>query len=430
MTEEAVAPREMAHWDRLGLQRSRGVPVELDAHLGLHGRVSADFDRKAFVRLVAESGLTGRGGAGFPMHRKLSSVSAAKGRPIVVANAAEGEPASTKDRALIALVPHLVLDGVQIAARTVGANEAIVYVGSKALADQTRRRVAQRAAARLDRVPVQVMEAARWFVAGQETAVVSALNGEPALPRSTPPPVYISGVDRRPTLVQNVETLAQLALVARYGSAWFRGLGTAAEPGTMLFTVSGDVGAPGVVEAPIGTQISRLLDLAGGVTEPLQALLIGGYHGSWLPMPVALDAPVSRAGLAPFGGSPGAGVVMALPRSACGLVEAARVTRYLADQSARQCGPCLNGLPALAAVLADLAAGRVHNGQLERAEQLNRLLEGRGACHHPDGSVRFVRSSLSVFADEVRLHLSNRCSAVPRRAPVLPTSELAREGGR
>jgi len=180
------------------------------------------------------------------------------------------------------------------------------------------------------------------FVAGEESAVVAAVEGRRALPRDTPRRVVEAGVRGRPTLVQNVETLAHLALIARHGAGWFRDLGTSDEPGTLLATVSGAVAAPGVQEIPHGLPLRSLVALAGGPSEPVQALLVGGYHGTWLPASL-VDTPMSRAALRPLGASPGAGVVVVLPLSRCGLVESARIAGYLAEQSAGQCGPCVNG---------------------------------------------------------------------------------------
>ncbi|HKT04442.1 MAG TPA: NADH-ubiquinone oxidoreductase-F iron-sulfur binding region domain-containing protein, partial [Rugosimonospora sp.] len=353
-------------------------------------------------------------------------------RPVVIGNGAEGEPASAKDRTLLTRAPHLVLDGLQLAAEAVGAGSTYLYVAGD-LADQLRGVLATRTATGWDRVKVDVVVAPETFLAGEESTAVSWIEGKPALPRDKVRLVVESGVRRAPTLVQNVETLAHLALLARYGPDWFRQAGTAAEPGTFLATLSGAVSVPGVYEVPYGIPLSSLLARAGGQSAPLRGVLVGGYHGTWLPP--AVDPELSRAGLAPYGASPGAGVVVALPSSTCGLVESARVARYLADQSAGQCGPCLNGLPRLADTLIRLArserdpgehsrsralaeAGTPHasSGLAAEVERLSGLVTGRGACHHPDGSVRFIRSALRVFANDIPAHLAGTC--VVRRGHV------------
>jgi NADH:ubiquinone oxidoreductase subunit F (NADH-binding) len=223
------------------------------------------------------------------------------------------------------------------------------------------------------------------------------------------------GLGGAPTLVQNAETLAHLALIARYGPRWFRAVGTVAEPGSMLTTIYRPDVKAHVREAAIGTPLSTLL----GAEANAQAWLVGGYHGTWLPVPNAAGVTLDNASLRRFGAAPGAGVLAALPSDRCGLTEAARVTGYLAAESAGQCGPCLNGLPRIAAGLAELA-GRGHRRQIRAdLERWAGLVEGRGACNHPDGTVRFVRSALTVFAPEIQRHARGQCAATNRK-PFLP----------
>jgi NADH:ubiquinone oxidoreductase subunit F (NADH-binding) len=228
------------------------------------------------------------------------------------------------------------------------------------------------------------------------------------------------GLGGAPTLVQNVETLAHLALIARYGPRWFRAVGTDAEPGSMLTTVYWPDGKCRVVETEIGAPL-RILLSSGAETR---AWLVGGYHGTWLPLPQAAGLTLANETLKKFGAAAGAGVLVALPADRCGLTEAARVTGYLAAESAGQCGPCLNGLPRIAAGLAELA-GPGHRKQTRAdVERWAGLVAGRGACNHPDGTVRFVRSALTVFAPEISLHARGQCSATnhgaTNRGPFLP----------
>jgi NADH:ubiquinone oxidoreductase subunit F (NADH-binding) len=376
------------------------------AHLHLLGPLPA-VPAAQLIAMTAAAGLTGRGGAAFPVGRKLAAVQAG-GRGVVVANGAEGEPASSKDHALLAQAPHLVLDGLALASRAVGATSAYLYASGDLLRDGLARALAERR----DDVPVRPVEAAATFVSGQSSAVVAAINGARPVPTMAPPSVHARGVGGRPTLVQNVETLAQLALLARYGPDWFRRLGTPDEPGTRLVTVSGAVRSPGVYEVAGGSPLASVLDLAGGMAMPVQALLVGGYHGGWVPWNAATASlPHSRAALAGYGADPGAGVVVALSSAQCGLRAGAEIAAYLAGQSAGQCGPCVHGLPAVAAHLARLAARRSTPSAVRELLRVVGLVEGRGACHHPDGTGRLVRSTLATFAAEVELHLAGRCSA-------------------
>jgi NADH:ubiquinone oxidoreductase subunit F (NADH-binding) len=401
------------------------APEDLRAHLARYGPAPYRNQPGALIADVEASGLTGRGGAAFPVHRKLAAVARAgvrQGRTVVVANGAESEPASHKDELLLQFAPNLVLDGLQLAVEAVGATEAHLYL-HRAPGPQILRALAERAARGLDRLAVTITQAPPRFLAGQETAVVNRLGGGPALPTFQPPRVSERGLGGAPTLVQNVETLAHLALIARYGPRWFRAVGTAAEPGSMLTTIYHPDGTPRVHEAAIGTPLRTLLaDGADGADDGVQAWLVGGYHGTWLPMPDAAGITLDNASLRRFGAAAGAGVLAALPSGRCGLIEAARVTGYLAAESAGQCGPCLNGLPRIAAAVAELA-GRGHRRQtltdLKRWSGPQNLVEGRGACHHPDGTVRFVRSALVVFEPEIQRHARGHCSASDRR-PFLP----------
>jgi NADH:ubiquinone oxidoreductase subunit F (NADH-binding) len=358
-------------------------------------------DPDQVIGLAKDAGLTGRGGAGFPVWRKLSAV-ADTGRPaIVIANGAEGEPGSAKDRLLLQAQPHLVLDGLQLAARACGAQAAFLYAPWAAMESLERTLLDRR-----DPVSVRLTTAPETFVAGEASAAAAAAEGRGTLP--TDKLVRLATRDN-PTLVQNVETLAHLALIARFGAAWFRESGTGDEPGTFLATIGGAVADPGVVEVAYGVSLGELLSEAGGPTEPLSAVLVGGYHGGWVPADP--DLLVSRAGLATYGASPGAGVVTALGASSCGLRETARIVTYLAGQVAGQCGPCMNGLPRMAETLRDLAEHRIWVGMTAEVERLQRLVTGRGACHHPDATARLAGSGMRMFHEDVFAHLSGHCLA-------------------
>ena len=414
-----ATPVQAGRFPRLLPERFGGEPASLEEHVTRYGQLPRGWDGRWREQLIAEvgrAGLTGRGGAGFPTARKLAAVAAGRDAPVVVANGTEGEPASAKDKVLLACAPHLVLDGAVLAADMLGARQAIVVVHD-AVREVVDSAAAERRRARLDRVKVKVMTGADRFVGGEASALVNWVAHGIPLPTATPPRVSECGLLSRPTLVQNVETLAHLALIARWGARWFRSLGTTAEPGSMLVTVIGAVRQPGVREIEIGTPVNEVLGLAGGPAAPLGALLIGGYFGTWADPAVAGPLPFSAEGLSAVGGSPGAGLVAALPADVCGLAETARVARYLADESAGQCGPCVFGLDSIAGALADLAAARRYEpGRLRRWMAQT---EGRGACHHPDGAVRMIRSALAVFGAEIDRHAQGWCCG--RRPPgVLP----------
>jgi NADH:ubiquinone oxidoreductase subunit F (NADH-binding) len=391
-------------------------PASLREHLEIYGPLPRGPGRHGLADAVTEAGLTGRGGAGFPTGTKMHAVAKGRGPAVVVANGMEGEPASAKDHALLARSPHLVLDGAVLAAEAARANVVHMCLPrtSPGLADQVRAAIADRQRSGLGGTPIQVHDVPHHYVSSEETALVRWLNGGEARPTGGLTRPFERGVGRRPTLVDNVETLAHIALIGRFGPSWFRQAGLPDDPGTMLATISGAVARPGVYEIALGTPIGDLL--ATGQARPdVTAVLVGGYFGTWHALPDVARLPMSAARLRDVGASPGAGVLVALPTEACGLAETALVLGYLAGQSADQCGPCYFGLPAIAQDFAELAAGRPSGAVLERLDRRLGQLAGRGACRHPDGAVRLATSALAAFAADVHAHARHRPCQAARR---------------
>lgn len=396
--------------------------IDLQNHIDTHGPPPTPRRRErrgagVLIDRIEQAGLGGRGGAAFPMARKMRAVAAGKGKPIVVVNATEGEPASLKDRILLETSPHLVLDGAVFTARAIGADEAILCVCETAGVAIER---AEQAIAERRQMPghwphIALSAAPAGYVTGQESALVNHLNGGPPKPTFSPPMPFERGVRRRPTLVNNAETVAHVALIARHGPHWFRELGLTEQPGSTLLTVSGPVNYPGVYEVEYGASLSSLLDAAGGTTSRVRAALFGGYAGTWVEAGELSDLALSNAHLAPYGATLGAGVVVLLSESACPVAETARVTRWLALQGAGQCGPCVHGLDALAETFERVRTGAAPTHAGVRLQQLAGLVSRRGACAHPDGAARFAMSALEVFAEEFADHIRNgACEACAR----------------
>lgn len=405
-TRDLPGPRGMPRL-LAGLEEGTG-PVSLQEHLARWGPLPV-VGRRPLLERVRASGLVGHGGAWFPVAAKWEAVSERGRRPVVVANGAEGEPASMKDAQLLGRTPHLVLDGASAAASALGATRTVVFTRSHLVAT-IQAAVAERNRADLDPVDIEVVEAPDAFLAGQETAVVGVLNGRP-----TPSPMFAAvhsirerGVSGRPTLVQNVETLAHVALISRFGPEWFRTLGVEQFPGTMLLTVTGRWPGPTVVEAPLGSRLQDVIRLRPSDGADYQAALLGGYGGTWVPMESLADLTLTEAAARRAHATLGAGVVVLLPRHTCPVTEVARVVGYMRTQGAGQCGPCVHGLWELAHQLWALAQGGPIRGRRRRVEEileLCSLVEGRGACRHPDGVARFVRSACSVFRADFAAHL-------------------------
>jgi NADH:ubiquinone oxidoreductase subunit F (NADH-binding) len=385
-----------------GVQRGAETYAEHTTRLGALPRGGA-----SLIDALERAGLRGRGGAAFPVAAKWRSVASHRGPRVVLVNGAEGEPLSRKDRVLMETRAHLVLDGAVLAARTIGASRIVHYIGGAhlgALATM-RRAVAERPDA--ERRMMQVVSAPSQYISGEETAAVHCVNDGIALPTALPPRPYERGVDGRPTLVQNVETLAHAALIARSGRP----------TGTALVTVSGAVPATSVQEVALSAAVADAVTLAGGLTSDSDAVLLGGYFGSWVPAREAWSLPLDPPALRARGMSLGCGVIGVLPSTSCGVMTSWRIASYLAAESARQCGPCTFGLRAIAAAMTRLATMSADPDDLRRVQRWAGLLPGRGACKHPDGAAIMIASALRVFENEYALHAhERRCSVSAMQA--------------
>ncbi|MEU5527042.1 NADH-ubiquinone oxidoreductase-F iron-sulfur binding region domain-containing protein [Micromonospora chersina] len=373
--------------------------LDLLAHEEVHGPIGP-VEPAALLRLAEAIDLKGKGGAGFPFARKLRAVLESCERQdlsaVVVVNATEGEPASWKDKVLLTRAPHLVLDGAALAAYALDADEIVIGVADD---DVGRPSLTEALQERRMPVPTTIVTVPHRFISGEGGALVNGINGLPHIPPGTKKRSSDSGVNGLPTLLSNAETYAQLAVAARIGPYEYAALGTDDEPGTVLLTVTGAAKRPAVVECAAGTPLREILELCEVPDGP--GILMGGYHGKWITPEAAARAEVSRKGLVAVGGTLGAGIILPLSRDTCPLGEAAQVVRYLAGESAGQCGPCKMGLPDLARAV-DLAVSGSAPIEVVRAAAGD--VKGRGACSHPDGTARFALSAMEVFAEDLRLH--------------------------
>lgn len=379
---------------------------ELERHLMRYGPRPAGasgLDSPLLAGIEA-AGLTGRGGAGFPVAVKWRTALESPGVPVVVGNGAESETLSAKDAALMQLRPHLVLDGLISTAEALGADRAVLWLhkGAKATRAALLRAIEERAAAGLNDLPVTISAGPHAYVTGESSAIVNRLDGLAALPGFTLEPPARSGVHGRPTIIQNVETLARIALASRFGES--------ARPSEALVTVASGADLT-VLEVPLTTILSQVVlpfsqELLGDAA-PL-AILIGGYGGRW-----ASWANVSDLALHELDGrdgrpSLGTGILAPIPRGACGITESAVIADYLARSSARQCGPCVFGTRALADGLTRIADGAGTPTDVARLSQVATEVDGRGACAMPNGLVQMARSALEVFSTDVNRHLERR----------------------
>lgn len=364
-------------------------------------------DVEALLEAVDASGLRGRGGAAFPTGVKLRTVRTARGVPVVVANGEEGEPASIKDRWLLRHRPHLVLDGLRLAAMMVGSEDLHVYVSDGTSAASINKAIREASDDGVWEASVRLTTVAPTYVAGEETAAVQALNGGPALPMDKPPRPFEGGVDGRPTLVSNVETLANLPLVQRLGAPGYRELGTAASPGSFLLTLTG-CAATGLYEVPFGTTLRELLTWLGEDTGAVSGFLMGGYFSGVVGRH-ALDVPLDYDSLKAVGSGLGCGAVAVISSDVCPVAISSAVMAYFARENAGQCGSCFNGTAAMSAVLEGLVDGRARDEDLERLVRWSTFLRGRGACGTLDGATNVAAALLREFPEAVTAHLDRPC---------------------
>ena len=392
---------------------------DLAAYRGLGGyRTLAGADE--LLTEVESSGLVGRGGAAFPLAVKLRAVRD-NGRLVagtrgttVVANGEEGEPASIKDRWLLRNRPHLVLDGLRLAAAIVEAKRAYVYMSDADSARSVEAALSELDADTFAGVTVDVRLVEPGYVAGEETAAVRSLNGGPAKPTDKPPRPFEEGVGGLPTLVSNVETLANLPYLQRHGATAFRAQGTSVSPGTFLATISGAGRPPALYELPHGLPFTELLALHGISPGNVRGALMGGYFAGLLNQRV-LQTTLDHETFRGLGSGLGCGAISVLTDD-CPVAVAASVLAYFDRENAGQCGSCFNGTAAMAAAAGALRDGAATIEDLDRLRRWSVVLRGRGACATLDAATNIAATLLDQFPDEVTHHLDGSCQSCSRSA--------------
>ncbi len=411
-----------------------GLAANVDEDLAM--RVSAGgfrpVDRAKLARSVEEAALAGQGGAWFPAWRKwqaaLLSSSNARQRPILVMNATEREPGTVKDRYLLLHRPYLVLDGAMAAATAIDADRLVFVIDADAeAANESVRRAVWEASSHgyLKGVDVRLETVPACYVSGEETAVMAALQGAPAVPTMRPPYPVEAGLYGRPTVVHNVETLAYVALIAQHGPGWFSAHGVNGARGPGLFSI-GEFGADArsfrVFELPLGYSLRALLKEQGYDEPRASAVLVGGYSGGFVRWDQT-DVALTRNSLAAIFASLGTKSIQVLPEGMCTVTAAAMVARYFASETALQCRSCYLGLPDLAGSLEALRDCTATMAELEQVKRFLHSLPGRGLCRLPDGAVRIANSLFENFEYEVVSHLAGTCTfrTVPDSKPLQRT---------
>ncbi len=396
------------------------------------GRAVTELRPEDVIELVKRSGLRGRGGAGFPTGIKWSAVrSAPPGERYVVCNADEGEPGTFKDRLILEGDPHKLLEGMALAGYAVGAHLGILYIrGEYALSiSRVRKAIADAEGLGIlgERVfdtdfsfRVEVRPGAGAYVCGEETALLESLEGKRGWPRIRPPYPVTAGLWGKPTVVNNVETLANVPDIVRRGPAWYRTLGTPTCPGTKVYTVLGSVRYPGLVEVEMGTPLRVLVyELGGGLLpgRTLQGVLIGGAAGAFLP-PGELDTRLDFDSLGERGAALGSGAVLVLDERACVVDTLGSVLRFFHHESCGQCVPCRSGTDVLVRLIGRLQGGGASRSVLEQMLTIVDAMRAASLCPLGQSVALPVRTALAGFPEEFASHLDGggcpQCQATVR----------------
>ncbi|MCR4441324.1 MAG: NADH-quinone oxidoreductase subunit NuoF [Peptococcaceae bacterium] len=411
-------------------------PERIEDYLGAGGygallKVLAGMSKEEVVAAVKQSGLRGRGGAGFPTGLKWELTASARGeKKYVVCNADEGDPGAFMDRALLEGDPHSVLEGMMIGAYALGASEGYIYVRAEYPLAIKRLRLAINQAKKHGLLgenilgtgfnfDLRIKEGAGAFVCGEETALLNSLEGKRGMPRPRPPFPAEKGLWGRPTNINNVETWANVPLVIGRGPGWFKETGTEKSRGTKIFALTGKVRNTGLVEVPMGTTIREIVeDIGGGVPEgkKCKGVQIGGPSGGCLPEAL-FDTPVDYDSLALAGSMMGSGGLVVFDDSTC-MVEFARFfTRFMRRESCGKCTPCREGTQRLLEILDRIIAGEGSPGDLDRLEELGRTLKDASLCGLGQTAPNPILSTLRYFREEYEAHLRGECLAGACRLP-------------
>jgi NADH-quinone oxidoreductase subunit F len=388
---------------------------------GAWRRLVAEGSGADVLAAIEASGLRGRGGAAFPVGRKWQFAAEAPGeRKYVVCNGGEDEPGSRKDRYLMENYPHKVLEGLLLASYAIGAREAYLYVNreyAEAQASLERALVeaegagftGERLFGRDYGVTVHLHQAETTYVAGEDSAAAESIEGKKALPRQKPPYPATNGIHDMPTVINNVETLANVPAIISRGPEWFRTIGTEASPGTMLFTTMERVKRPGIYELPFGTPLRTLYEeCAGGLDDPrpLRAILPGGPSSGFL-KPDALDLPLDYQAFRDAGSSLGCGVMTFYPEGTCMVEEVQRIAQFFAAESCGQCPACQSETQQLVRILDQVQAGKAPATVLGMVDRIVQFARGKGFCSLISMPAPPIQSALKLFPEDFQHHIEH-----------------------
>ncbi len=380
--------------------------------------------------IVKNSGLRGRGGAGFPTWKKWDMVvQQEEGKRYLCCNAAEDEPGTFKDRYLLRSNPHQLIEGVLIAAHAIGADEAYLFINCRYEEEIDFMTSALDISKNQGHwgkptehfpsgVTLKICQSPGTYVAGEETALLEVIEGRVAAPRQKPP-YYptMHGLYGKPTVVNNAETLSNLPYIIREGAEAFQNIGLKTSPGTMVFTLSGDVNRPGLYERPLGSPLKELINTCGlGVKEgrKLKALFPGGPSVHIIPASQA-DLSLDFDTLKAAGTGLGTGAIIVMSEDACMVQAAIRYARFFASESCGQCPPCKLGTVHISEILEKIESGNGSEKDIQQVEQACEMVKGRGQCFLLTGAAIAVESILQHFRGEFENHVEKgHCPLTPQ----------------
>ena len=395
-----------------------------DGYQGLRRALSMSPDE--VITEIKESGLRGRGGAGFPTGTKWSFIDQKSDKPrYLVINADESEPGTCKDMPLLLTTPHFLVEGAIIAAYAIRARHAFIYLRGEVVPVLRRLQAAvdeAYGAGYLGRnifgsgfdLDLVVHAGAGAYICGEETALLDSLEGRRGQPRLRPPFPAVAGLYACPTVVNNVESIASVPPIMVNGVDWFKSMGTEKSPGFTLYSLSGHVTRPGQYEAPLGITLRELLDLAGGVRAGHQ-LKFWTPGGSSTPLLTAehLDVPMDYEGMASVGSMLGTKALQIFDETTCVVRAVRRWTQFYAHESCGKCTPCREGTYWLAQIYERLETGAGKNEDLGTLLDISDAILGKSFCALGDGAASPIMSSLKYFRAEYEAHLAGGCPFDP-----------------
>ena len=436
VTEEIIPTMQEVPFfalQELRVLRNRGLidPESIDEYIARDGyagmaKALSDMSSEAIIKEVLDSGLRGRGGAGFPTGLKWKFAAQSKGDiKYVLCNADEGDPGAFMDRSVLEADPHAVIEGMIIAAKAIDSHKGYIYCRAEYPLAIQRLNIAIAQAKEYGLLgedilgtgfdfDLEIYQGAGAFVCGEETALMTSIEGKRGMPRPRPPFPAVSGLWGRPSILNNVETLANIGQIILRGSAWYASVGTEKSKGTKVFALTGDVNNIGLVEVPMGTALGSIIyDIGGGIPggKKYKAAQLGGPSGGCIPVQ-HLNAPVDYENIVELGAIMGSGGLIVMNEDKCAVDMARYFMEFCQEESCGKCTPCREGTKRMLEILTNITLGKGKEGDIELLEELARTIKDSALCGLGQTAPNPVLSTIRYFRDEYEAHIRDkRCPA-------------------